>query len=158
MSVVSPAETSAAAEPTPPEDIPPPPPPPPPEEQQPEEPAVFTPVATATSPVKVRDEVVNCICHVTEETGLMMQCDVCLCWQHAVCMELDEDTLPSRYVCFVCSNAPGQCIVGKWFGSVNVIVGIVRSLGEIVKENLYKERRLRGFVVTKDAWWPVCNR
>ena len=107
VSVVSPAETSPAEE-TPAEENPPPL-----EEQQPEESTFAAAVAATTSPVKVKGEVVNCICHVTEETGLMMQCDVCLCWQHAVCMELDEDTLPSRYVCFVCSNAPGQYLMGR---------------------------------------------
>lgn len=78
------------------------------EESIPEEPCEDRAVATVTSsPVKVKDEVVNCICRMSEETGLMVQCDVCLCWQHAACMELSEDALPCRYVCFVCSNAPG---------------------------------------------------
>ena len=76
-------------------------------EEQPEEHGV---AAVTNSPLKVKEEVVNCICRVSEETGLMVQCDVCLCWQHAACMELSEDTLPRRYVCFVCSNAPGQYI------------------------------------------------
>ena len=34
---------------------------------------------------------------------------------------------------------------------------VMYLLFAIVKENLYQERRLRGFVVTNDAWWPVCN-
>lgn len=54
-----------------------------------------------------RDEVVNCICGYDEENGLMIQCDVCLCWQHAVCFEITTETLPSKYVCFVCENPPG---------------------------------------------------
>lgn len=54
-----------------------------------------------------RDEVVNCICGYDEENGLMIQCDVCLCWQHAVCFEITTETLPTKYVCFVCENPPG---------------------------------------------------
>ncbi|XP_011428049.3 PHD finger protein 20-like protein 1 isoform X3 [Magallana gigas] len=54
-----------------------------------------------------KDEVVNCICRFNEENGLMIQCDVCLCWQHAACFEITEDTLPKKYICFVCENPPG---------------------------------------------------
>ncbi|ELT97191.1 hypothetical protein CAPTEDRAFT_222293 [Capitella teleta] len=54
------------------------------------------------------DDVVNCICQINEENGLMIQCDVCLCWQHAVCMEITEETLPKKYVCYVCCNPPGD--------------------------------------------------
>ncbi|OWF49738.1 PHD finger protein 20-like protein 1 isoform X2 [Mizuhopecten yessoensis] len=54
-----------------------------------------------------KDEVVNCICLFNEENGLMIQCDVCLCWQHAVCFDLTVETLPKKYICFVCSDPTG---------------------------------------------------
>ncbi|XP_055995394.1 PHD finger protein 20-like protein 1 isoform X3 [Ostrea edulis] len=54
-----------------------------------------------------KDEVVNCICRFNEENGLMIQCDVCLCWQHAVCFDITENTLPKKYICFVCESPPG---------------------------------------------------
>ncbi|XP_062603197.1 PHD finger protein 20-like protein 1 isoform X2 [Saccostrea cucullata] len=54
-----------------------------------------------------KDEVVNCICRFNEENGLMIQCDVCLCWQHAACFEITESTLPKKYICYVCENPPG---------------------------------------------------
>ncbi|KAK2168506.1 hypothetical protein LSH36_16g04013 [Paralvinella palmiformis] len=54
-----------------------------------------------------KDEVVNCICQLNEENGLMIQCEMCLCWQHAVCMGLMEETLPAKYICYICSNPPG---------------------------------------------------
>ena len=38
---------------------------------------------------------------------LRFQCEVCLCWQHASCMELTEATLPKKYVCYICTNPPG---------------------------------------------------
>ncbi|XP_052085455.1 PHD finger protein 20-like protein 1 isoform X5 [Mytilus californianus] len=53
-----------------------------------------------------KDEVVNCICMVNEENGLMIQCEVCLCWQHALCFDLTEETLPRKYICFVCKDPP----------------------------------------------------
>lgn len=53
-----------------------------------------------------RDEVVNCICMLNEENGLMIQCEVCLCWQHAICFDLTEQTLPRKYICFVCIDPP----------------------------------------------------
>lgn len=53
------------------------------------------------------DELVNCICDFQEENGLMIQCEVCMCWQHAACFGISENTLPKTYVCFVCENPPG---------------------------------------------------
>ena len=39
----------------------------------------------------------------------IFQCDVCLCWQHALCMEITNETLPKKYICYICANPPGQC-------------------------------------------------
>ncbi|XP_065199941.1 PHD finger protein 20 isoform X2 [Planococcus citri] len=50
-------------------------------------------------------EVINCTCGYGFEDGLMMQCDLCLCWQHGACnsVENEEDT-PSPYICVLCQN------------------------------------------------------
>lgn len=53
------------------------------------------------------DELVNCICDFYEENGLMIQCEVCMCWQHASCFGITDRTLPKTYICFVCENPPG---------------------------------------------------
>lgn len=53
------------------------------------------------------DELVNCICGFYEENGLMIQCEVCMCWQHASCFGITDRTLPKVYVCYVCENPPG---------------------------------------------------
>jgi hypothetical protein len=37
------------------------------------------------------DELVHCICLAREESGLMVQCECCLCWQHAYCMSFDQE-------------------------------------------------------------------
>ncbi|KAG8545761.1 hypothetical protein GDO81_020376 [Engystomops pustulosus] len=53
-------------------------------------------------------EIVRCVCQMDEENGFMIQCEECLCWQHSVCMGLLEDSIPEQYICYVCSDPPGQ--------------------------------------------------
>ena len=51
------------------------------------------------------EELVNCICDLKEESGLMVQCEVCQFWQHGYCMNFEsEDQVPDAYVCFACKN------------------------------------------------------
>lgn len=53
-------------------------------------------------------EIVRCVCEMDEENGFMIQCEECLCWQHSACMGLLEDNIPEQYICYVCSDPPGQ--------------------------------------------------
>ncbi|XP_069813185.1 PHD finger protein 20-like protein 1 isoform X3 [Dendropsophus ebraccatus] len=53
-------------------------------------------------------EIVRCVCQMDEENGFMIQCEECLCWQHSICMGLLEDNIPEQYICYVCSDPPGQ--------------------------------------------------
>ncbi|KAM4027272.1 PHD finger protein 20-like protein 1 [Anomaloglossus baeobatrachus] len=53
-------------------------------------------------------EIVRCVCELDEENGFMIQCEECLCWQHSICMGLLEDSIPEQYICYVCSDPPGQ--------------------------------------------------
>ena len=51
------------------------------------------------------EELVNCSCRRLEEDGLMIQCDICLCWQHGSCLGIEEeDQVPEYYVCETCRN------------------------------------------------------
>jgi len=51
------------------------------------------------------DELLHCICDLKEESGLMIQCEVCLTWQHGMCFGIDvEEEVPESYVCFACRN------------------------------------------------------
>ncbi|XP_064455760.1 PHD finger protein 20-like isoform X2 [Ornithodoros turicata] len=51
------------------------------------------------------DEIVRCICNCEEESGLMMQCEVCLTWQHGACFSIEEEKdVPDKYVCYSCLN------------------------------------------------------
>ena len=54
------------------------------------------------------EELVNCSCRRLEEDGLMIQCDICLCWQHGYCVGIeDEDPVPEKHVCETCRQPPG---------------------------------------------------
>uniref|UniRef100_A0A182LSN2 MBD domain-containing protein n=1 Tax=Anopheles culicifacies TaxID=139723 RepID=A0A182LSN2_9DIPT len=50
-----------------------------------------------------KEEIINCVCKVTEEDGLMVQCEMCLCWQHAFCQNIrNSSEVPDTYVCSIC--------------------------------------------------------
>lgn len=52
-----------------------------------------------------KEEIINCICGFTEEDGLMIQCELCLCWQHGVCHGIEKShQVPEKHVCLICKN------------------------------------------------------
>lgn len=52
-----------------------------------------------------KEEIINCICGYGEEDGLMIQCELCLCWQHGVCNgTVKPHEVPEKYVCLICKN------------------------------------------------------
>ncbi|XP_071569615.1 PHD finger protein 20 isoform X4 [Temnothorax nylanderi] len=52
-----------------------------------------------------REEIINCTCGFVEEDGLMIQCDLCLCWQHGHCNFIEkEKDVPEKYICYICQN------------------------------------------------------
>ncbi|XP_046659770.1 PHD finger protein 20-like protein 1 isoform X4 [Homalodisca vitripennis] len=52
-----------------------------------------------------KEEIINCTCGYMEEDGLMIQCDLCLCWQHGLCNDIDKESdVPEKYVCHICLN------------------------------------------------------
>ncbi|KOC63389.1 PHD finger protein 20-like protein 1 [Habropoda laboriosa] len=63
-----------------------------------------------------REEIINCTCGFMEEDGLMIQCDLCLCWQHGHCNAIErEKDVPEKYVCFICRNPYRQRSSKKYF-------------------------------------------
>nr|XP_024216836.1 PHD finger protein 20 isoform X2 [Halyomorpha halys] len=51
------------------------------------------------------EEIINCTCGFREEDGLMIQCDICMCWQHGLCSGIEtESDVPERYICNICRN------------------------------------------------------
>jgi PHD finger protein 20 len=78
-------------------------------------PSVPTPSTPKKSPRKsprkdhlVEDgamELINCVCGYTEEDGLIIQCDLCFCWQHGSCNLIDrEEDVPDKFICHVCRS------------------------------------------------------
>ncbi|CAH0722904.1 unnamed protein product, partial [Brenthis ino] len=52
-----------------------------------------------------REEIINCHCGYREEDGLMVQCELCLCWQHALCHNIQREAdVPEKYTCSICLN------------------------------------------------------
>ncbi|XP_072935616.1 uncharacterized protein [Epargyreus clarus] len=52
-----------------------------------------------------REEIINCHCGFREEDGLMVQCELCLCWQHALCHNIQREAdVPQKYTCYICLN------------------------------------------------------
>lgn len=52
-----------------------------------------------------QEEIINCICGVREEDGLMIQCELCLCWQHGICNNIEREShVPEKYICIICRN------------------------------------------------------
>lgn len=63
-----------------------------------------------------REEIINCTCGITEEDGLMIQCELCLCWQHAYCNNIErENQVPEKYICYICQNPIRQRSSKKYF-------------------------------------------
>jgi len=52
-------------------------------------------------------EVVHCVCCHPEGDGMMVQCEVCLTWQHGQCLGIEgEGQVPDKYICSVCLAPP----------------------------------------------------
>lgn len=52
-----------------------------------------------------QEEIINCLCSYGEEDGLMIQCELCLCWQHGGCHGIEKESeVPEKYVCYICRN------------------------------------------------------
>lgn len=63
-----------------------------------------------------REEIINCTCGIIEEDGLMIQCDLCLCWQHGHCNAIEkEKDVPEKYICYICQNSHHQRTSKKYY-------------------------------------------
>jgi PHD finger protein 20 len=62
-----------------------------------------------------KEEIINCICGFGEEDGLMIQCDICLCWQHGWCHGIENShQVPEKYICTICKNPYRQRASMRW--------------------------------------------
>ncbi|KAJ2656667.1 SET domain-containing protein 3 [Coemansia sp. RSA 1199] len=46
---------------------------------------------------------IRCICDIDDDDGFTIQCENCLVWQHAVCVNIDQDNVPEEYLCEKCN-------------------------------------------------------
>ncbi|PVV00420.1 hypothetical protein BB560_005199, partial [Smittium megazygosporum] len=47
--------------------------------------------------------IIRCICGFDEDDGFTIQCENCLVWQHAVCVNINQDNVPDEYLCEECN-------------------------------------------------------
>ncbi|KAJ2763651.1 SET domain-containing protein 3, partial [Coemansia nantahalensis] len=47
--------------------------------------------------------VIRCICNIDDDDGFTIQCENCLVWQHAVCVDVEQDNVPDEYLCEQCN-------------------------------------------------------
>ena len=53
-------------------------------------------------------EVINCQCGKHTSEGFMIQCEICMCWQHGSCAEIKTaESVPKHYLCWICKD-PGN--------------------------------------------------
>lgn len=63
-----------------------------------------------------KEEIINCICGFGEEDGLMIQCELCLCWQHGICHGIEKSNqVPEKHVCLICKNPYRQRTSRRFF-------------------------------------------
>ena len=55
----------------------------------------------------------RCFCDIKAELGLMVQCERCLNWQHAACLNMTATTTPTNYTCPICANKFIRCQCGE---------------------------------------------
>ncbi|KAI8337957.1 hypothetical protein BC941DRAFT_351823, partial [Chlamydoabsidia padenii] len=65
-------------------------------------------VSVSSEPTPVDTGLIQCICESTEDDGFTIQCDRCLTWQHAYCMNITQNTIPDRYLCDDCTQRLAQ--------------------------------------------------
>ncbi|XP_076686352.1 PHD finger protein MBD-R2 isoform X4 [Andrena cerasifolii] len=90
-----------------------------------------------------REEIINCTCGFMEEDGLMIQCDLCLCWQHGHCNAIErEKDVPEKYVCFICQNPYRQRQSKKYYNDQDWIKeGKLPTLPNRLKNQYIVNRR-----------------
>jgi hypothetical protein len=53
-------------------------------------------------------EVIHCKCGNHTSEGFMIQCEICMCWQHGDCANLKSaENVPKHYLCWICKD-PGN--------------------------------------------------
>ena len=86
--------------------------------KSPPPPQIQDPTSMRPAQVKLKDEngeewILKCVCNIKSGEGLLVGCDQCGCWQHAICMGLNSHTIPEKYLCDICANKVINCKCGN---------------------------------------------
>lgn len=55
----------------------------------------------------------GCVCRQKTEEGLLVECEKCSVWQHAICLRINKHTMHDYHLCHNCSNTVINCKCGK---------------------------------------------
>ncbi|OMJ13536.1 SET domain-containing protein 3 [Smittium culicis] len=53
-------------------------------------------------PIDEDQGIIRCICGFIEDDGFTIQCENCLVWQHAICVNITQNNVPDEYLCEQC--------------------------------------------------------
>jgi len=81
-------------------------------------PKEILPTIDRPSVVHLKDEngddwSLGCVCNIKTGEGLLVGCEKCGNWQHAICMGLNSHTIPEKYLCDKCSGKTIRCQCGN---------------------------------------------
>lgn len=65
---------------------------------------VFEPNRQQEESTAVDTGLIRCVCTSTDDDGFTIQCERCLVWQHAYCVQITHASIPEHYLCDRCSK------------------------------------------------------
>ncbi|KAJ2782462.1 SET domain-containing protein 3 [Coemansia javaensis] len=83
--------------------------------------------------------IIRCICDIDDDDGFTIQCENCMVWQHAMCVDVEQDNVPDEYLCEQCN--PRRLDVKK---AVERQKRRLNSENKVAKEARKKQRYASG--------------
>lgn len=83
--------------------------------------------------------IIRCICGYEEDDGFTIQCEKCNAWQHAVCVNIDNDKVPDVYLCDLCGKLSYDADVARRYQERRLAAAAAHSA--LVK--LHEEERMK---------------
>ncbi|OLY78818.1 SET domain-containing protein 4 [Smittium mucronatum] len=96
-------------------------------------------------PIDEDQGIIRCICGFTEDDGFTIQCENCLVWQHAICVNITQSNVPDEYLCEQCF--PRKLNVKR---AVEYQKQRIEKEYRLAKENHKKKRSIEGRSKSRD--------